>query len=117
VCVFIQLIQGEYIMVASVSKDTNSGTAAESGAPLTEKTILAAHEAINHLSARLAKAESSMRHMASDSTESFSEKQEEIKVKVRGSLETAREFTRENPVMAAGIAFAAGAVLASLLRR
>jgi ElaB/YqjD/DUF883 family membrane-anchored ribosome-binding protein len=104
-------------MVASASKQPSSAKAAEPGAPLTEKTVSAAHEAIDHLSARLAKAENSLRHMAVDSTTTLHEKQEEVRQRVETTLETAKAFTRENPIMAAGIAFVAGALVASLMRR
>jgi ElaB/YqjD/DUF883 family membrane-anchored ribosome-binding protein len=52
-----------------------------------------------------------------DSTTQLHEKQEEVRQRVESTLETAKAFTRENPVMAAGIAFVAGALVASLMRR
>lgn len=102
-------------MVATTTKP--SDTEANTDAPLTERSVAAAHEAIDNLSARIAKTEKSVREMVSGSGSNFSEKQEELKTRMDESMERTRQYVEENPLMAAGIAFAAGAVVAALLRR
>lgn len=102
-------------MVASTSKPTDTDANAE--APLTERTVAAAHDAIDNLSARMAKTEKSVRDMVSGSGQNLSEKQQEMKNRMDESVERVRQYVEENPLMAAGIAFAAGAIVAALLRR
>lgn len=101
----------------ATTKSSTIDNGAETGAPFTEKTVKAAHEAIDHLSERVAKTEERLRHAASEGQQGWSEKQEEVRAQVEGSVEGAREYARENPLMAAGIAFAAGVIVANLLRR
>lgn len=103
-------------MAASAPKGrANPATEAES--PLTDKTVSAAHEAIDSLSERVARTERSVRGMVNDSSENLSARQAEMKAKVDESLDSARGYARENPLMTVGIAFAAGALVAALLRR
>lgn len=102
-------------MATSTKSTTENGS--ESGAPFTEKTVTAAHEAIDRLSERVGKTEERLRSAASHGQENWSEKQEEMRAQFEGSVSNAREYARENPLMTAGIAFAAGLVIANLLRR
>lgn len=101
----------------ATSNTRTSEKSAEHGAPFTEKTVTAAHEAIDRLSERVAKTEERLRGAASQGQESWSEKQDEVRAQLEGSVAGARTYARENPLMAAGIAFAAGVVVANLLRR
>ncbi|MDQ2077200.1 hypothetical protein [Marinimicrobium sp. ABcell2] len=101
-------------MVATASKTTDTET---KEAPLTERSVAAAHEAIDNLSARIAKTEKSVRDMVNGSSQNFAEKQEEFKTRMDESVNGVRGYVQENPLMAAGIAFAAGAVVAALMRR
>lgn len=102
-------------MVASASK-SGSKQAAGTENPLTDKTVSAAHEAIDSLSERVARTERSVRGMVNDSSENLSARQAEMKIKVDDSLDSARSYARENPLMTVGLAFAAGALVAALLR-
>lgn len=105
-------------MATSTSKTTTSENNAETnGAPFTEKTVSAAHEAIDRLSERVARTEERLRGAAAHGQENWTEKQEELRAQFEGSVSGAREYARENPLMAAGIAFAAGLVIANILRR
>lgn len=103
-------------MVASASKG-RSTQAGAADTPLTDKTVSAAHEAIDSLSERVARTEKSVRGMVNDSSEDLSVRQAEMKAKVDESLGNARSYARENPLMTVGMAFAAGALVAALLRR
>lgn len=104
-------------MATSTTKTADNESAVETGAPFTEKTVSAAHEAIDRLSERVAQTEERLRGAAAHGQESWSEKQDEWRTQVEGSVSGAREYARENPLMAAGIAFAAGLVIANILRR
>ncbi|UZJ45048.1 DUF883 C-terminal domain-containing protein [Marinimicrobium sp. C6131] len=101
----------------ATSSKTTTDNGAETGAPFTEKTVAAAHEAIDRLSERVAKTEERLRGAATHGQQSWTEKQEEVRAQVEGSVSSAREYARENPLMTAGIAFAAGLIVANLLRR
>ncbi|MGD8174363.1 hypothetical protein [Marinimicrobium sp. ARAG 43.8] len=102
-------------MATSKTRTTDKDT--EYGAPFTEKTVAAAHEAIDRLSERVSKTEERVRGAAAHGQQSWSEKQEEVRAQVEGSLAGMKAYARENPLMAAGIAFAAGVVIANMLRR
>lgn len=85
--------------------------------PFTDQTVSAAHEAIDRLSARVGRTEEQLRSAASQGRDQWTERQEQVREQVEGSVSGARDYARENPLAAAGIAFAAGVVVASLLRR
>lgn len=101
----------------STAKQATEETVEKKGAPFTEQTVAAAHAAIDSLSDRVAKTEERLRGAASQGQEQWSEKQDEVRAQFESSVEGAREYARENPLMAAGIAFGAGLVIANLLRR
>jgi len=102
---------------STTTKTKPSENGAESTAPFTEKTVTAAHEAIDRLSERVAHTEERLRSAASQGQESWTEKQGELRTQFDESVSGAREYARENPLMAAGIAFGAGLLIANLLRR
>ena len=101
----------------STAEKSTTENGAETGAPFTEKTVAAAHEAIDRLSERVAKTEERLRGAANQGQQSWTEKQEEVRAQGEGSVSSARDYARENPLMTAGIAFAAGLIVANLLRR
>jgi len=85
--------------------------------PLTEKATSAAHDAVDALSSKAATAESSVRKGASSSADALSEKQLVAREKLSECTAKTRAFASENPLATAGIAFAAGMLITSLLRR
>lgn len=91
--------------------------ATNSESPLTEKATSAAHQAVDALSIKAASAESSVRKGASSSAEALSEKQLIAREKLTECSAKTRAFATENPLATAGIAFAAGMLVTSLLRR
>lgn len=101
----------------STAEKNTAENGVESGAPFTEKTVAAAHEAIDRLSERVARTEERLRGAASEGQQTWTERQEELRAQVEGSVSSAREYAQENPLMTAGIAFAAGLIVANLLRR
>lgn len=102
----------------STSQIPNEGPEATTqSAPFTEQTVSAAHEAIDRLSARVARTEQQLRGAASQGQEQWSERQEELRAQFEGTWAQARDYAQENPMAAAGIAFGAGFIIANLLRR
>ncbi|MGO2290889.1 MAG: DUF883 domain-containing protein [Pseudoalteromonas sp.] len=109
-------------MTTSTAKQTASNSKAapqksDVDAPFTEKATSAAHEAVDSLSSRAATAESSVRHGASSSAQTLSEKQLEARIKMAEYSGKTRQLASENPLATAGIAFAAGMLVTSLLGR
>lgn len=86
-------------------------------APFTDKATSAAHDAVDAISSRAATAESSVRQGASSSAQTLSEKQLEARIKLAEYSGKTRKLASENPLATAGIAFAAGMLVTSLLRR
>lgn len=95
--------------------DTDAGR--QNRTPFTDKSVAAAHEAIDRLSERVARTEERLRTAASEGQEQWSDRQEQLRAQVDESVSGARSYVRENPLAAAGIAFAAGVLVANLLRR
>ncbi|WNO61602.1 DUF883 domain-containing protein [Rheinheimera sp. MMS21-TC3] len=89
----------------------------EFGSPLTEKAAAAAHHAVDAMSTKAANAEETIRKTASESSEAWHQRQEQLQQQLESGYQRTRTFASENPVAAAGIAFAAGVLLTALLRR
>jgi len=103
---------------ASNSKtDPQPQTQASVEAPFTDKATSVAHDAVDALSSKAASAESSVRNGASSSAQTLSEKQLEARIKLAEYSGKTRKLASENPLATAGIAFAAGMLVTSLLRR
>lgn len=102
---------------ATAETSAEADARAQSGAPFTDKTVTAAHEALDRLSERVSRAEERLRSAASEGQEQWSDRQEQLRSQVDESMSGARDYVRENPLAAAGIAFAAGLLVANLLRR
>ncbi len=83
----------------------------------TEQAASLAHEAVDRVAETAAKAEERIREAALASEERLREKGEEARVTADRLLDHMRQYTRDNPFAAAGIAFAAGMILSRLLRR
>lgn len=88
---------------------TNSGT------PIADKVTETLHQSVDTLSGHAATAEEKLRHTASASAETMGEKQQQVKQYWDQSA--VGKYTKENPVATAGIAFAAGMLLTTLLRK
>lgn len=109
-------------MSTSTTKQAASNSTATSQksnveAPFTDKATSAAHDAVDAISSRAASAESSVRHGASNSAQTLSEKQLEARIKMAEYSSKTRKLASENPLATAGIAFAAGMLVTSLLSR
>ena len=89
-------------------------TASASDTPLTEKAKDALHHSVDAMADRAAKAEEAVRDTAGRSADSLHATQDKIVSQWNGSQ--VKQFACENPIATAGIAFAAGMLLTTLLR-
>jgi ElaB/YqjD/DUF883 family membrane-anchored ribosome-binding protein len=101
------------------SAGANSKGTSNSGlnSPVTEKATQAAHQAVDAMAVKASAAEDTLRKTAASSQETLAHKQEEIKQQLQSSYSKTRELAAQNPLAAAGIAFAAGMLVTALLRR
>lgn len=95
----------------------NSSRARSTEARATEKAADAAHSAVDRTAEGAAKAEERLREAATTGEQLLREKGAEARVSAERAMDHVRQYTRENPLAAAGIAFAAGLVLSRLLSR
>jgi len=83
--------------------------------PVSDKVQDTLHESIDSLAEKTASTEDKLRDAAQVSAENLAAKQKEVQDKWQQSA--VKKYATENPVATAGIAFAAGVLLTSLLRR
>lgn len=86
----------------------------ESGHPVTDKVQDTLHQSVDKLAGSAGRAEENLRNTASESAENMAARKRQAEQKWQASA--VRRYAVENPVATAGIAFAAGMVLTSLLR-
>lgn len=87
------------------------------GAKATEQAASAAHGAVDRAAESAARAEERLREAAAAGEQRLREKGAEARLTAERALEHVRQYTRDNPFAAAGIAFAAGMILSRLMRR
>lgn len=90
-------------------------TVAASTTPVSDKVTEVLHESVDTLGVHASVTEDKIRNTAASSADILSEKSEEIKACWNNSA--VGKYTKENPLAAAGIAFTAGVLLTSLLKR
>lgn len=100
-----------------MSTATKTIHAADSSAPTTEKVASVAHEAIDGAARKAQPVEQQIRQQASKAGEQMDATQTAAIRQVEQSMKTVESFVKERPVAATGIAFAAGALAAIILRR
>lgn len=83
----------------------------------TDKVARAAHDTIDDTAEKARSFEASLRGGAKNANQALNEQQDAAIAKMREVTGKAEAFAREQPLTAAGIAFAAGIVAAALLRR
>lgn len=86
-------------------------------APVTERASEVAHHAVDSMAIKASAAEDTLRKTAATSKEAISHKQEEIKQQLQSSYSKTRSLAEQNPLATAGIAFVAGMLVTTLLRR
>jgi ElaB/YqjD/DUF883 family membrane-anchored ribosome-binding protein len=85
------------------------------GAPTTERTVAAAHRSIDSVGVRASRSEEKLRSAASNTVHRYADTRDYLRDQIDTTVNTARSYVREHPIIAAGAAFAAGALLTSLL--
>lgn len=93
----------------------NHAAASDSNSPISDKMQDTLHHSVDALAERVANTEEKLRHGASSSAETIAEKQKAVQAQWQQS--SIRRYAAENPLASAGIAFAAGMLLTSLLRK
>lgn len=97
---------------SSISSDLENRPT--SGAPLTERTVAAAHRSIDALAKHVYRSEQNLRQAAATSADKYAEQQEQLRSQFNSTMEKSRSYMREHPFAAAGMAFAAGVILTAL---
>ena len=97
------------------TKTSNTDKQTKSTHPIADKVQGTLHESVDTLAQKAASTEDRLRNAAQSSGESLAAKQAEVKEKWEQS--SVKKYATENPVATAGIAFAAGVLLTSLLLR
>ena len=102
-----------------VKAETGRGNAANRvhDAPLTDRARDAAHDTIDRISGNAAKAEKRVRGAVAEGEEQLREKKEEARASTEKTIAQVREYARQNPLTAAGIAFASGLLVSRIVSR
>ncbi|MEG3768349.1 DUF883 domain-containing protein [Alteromonas sp. 14N.309.X.WAT.G.H12] len=100
---------------ASPKTRTTDTSASETTHPYTDKAQETLHSSVDKLASSAAKAEENLRASAADSAENMAERKAQLDAKWKRS--GVRKYAIENPIATAGIAFAAGMLVTSLLRK
>ena len=96
---------------------TSTTTAPGSSGSTTDRLASMAHESIDRVTPKANRAETEMRDTAARTAEGVKHLEEQALDTARDGLHKSYAFIEKNPLMSAGIAFAAGAMLSMLIRR
>lgn len=86
-------------------------------APTTKRTLEAAHRSIDAVGVRASRSEQTLRNAAASSVYRYAEARDQLRNQIDDSLRSTRRYVREHPLIAAGAAFAAGALVTTLFGR
>jgi ElaB/YqjD/DUF883 family membrane-anchored ribosome-binding protein len=87
------------------------------GPRVAERMAKAAHESIDRLQEKAGRVEDQIRDAASRASEQARNAGGDASAQIEGTLRKVTTYIEQNPLTAAAIAFSAGLVLSSLLRR
>ncbi len=90
---------------------------AETDTSTTQKVANVAHDAIDGAAKKAEPVEQQLREQATKASEQMGATQAAAMQQVEDSMKKVENFVRERPVAATGLAFAAGALAAIILRR
>ncbi len=88
----------------------------ELGSSTTDRLASMAHETIDRVTPKANRAEYEVRGAAARAVDTANLMQEHVNT-AQNNLRKARSYAESNPLITAGIAFAAGALLSALIRR
>ncbi len=104
-----------------MSDTMNAGRHSESvndlGNPTTDRLAVAAHGTIDRVAATAKQAEHGLRGAATKTAAAAKEAQDQLGVAADEKLAKLRSYIGQNPLVCAGIAFAAGVALTAVIRR
>jgi ElaB/YqjD/DUF883 family membrane-anchored ribosome-binding protein len=101
--------QGEYVGDGRNHREHSSSA--------TDKFAAKAHETVDRVAERTAATERDLRERADRASARIHETEERAKAMASDTAKNLESYIERNPLMSAGIAFAAGLVLSGLLRR
>jgi ElaB/YqjD/DUF883 family membrane-anchored ribosome-binding protein len=84
---------------------------------VTDRIAEKAHESIDRAAARSNEIEEKLRSRAADAAERVRQSEHQLDSTLEENLERIKAYVRKNPMASAGIAFVAGLVVSSLIRR
>ena len=96
---------------------TSTITAPGNSGSTTDRLASMAHESIDRVTLKANRAETEMRDTAARTAEGVKNLEEQALDTARDGLHKSQAYIEKNPLMSAGIAFAAGALLSMLIRR
>ncbi len=99
-----------------MSQTSTSAAPGNSGST-TDHLASMAHESIDRATLKANRAEAEVRDTAARTAEGIEDLEEQALDAARDGLHKSQAFIEQNPLMSAGIAFAAGALLSILIRR
>ena len=99
----------------TAAKTVSNSTTHDGDSPIADKVSETLHHSVDSLAEHTSVAEEKLRQAASSSVETMTDKQQQAKDYWDNSA--VGKYTKENPVKTAGIAFAAGMLLTTLLRK
>ena len=85
--------------------------------PTTDRIAAMAHDTVDRVAESANYAEREVRGAANQAAERARQMQEQAMAAADANVQKAKSFIEENPLMSAGIAFAAGVIFSSLIRR
>ncbi len=89
----------------------------DSGISATDRLASMAHDTIDRVTPKISRAEQEMRSAAAKTADGAKNLQAQAVEATEQSLASARSYIEKNPLTTAAIAFAAGALLSTLVRR
>ena len=92
-------------------------TSGDFGSSTTDRLASMAHETIDRVTPKASRAENEVRGAATRAADSAKLMQEHAVAAAEENLRKVRSYAESNPLITAGIAFAAGALLGALVRR
>lgn len=95
--------------------DPLKGSSAD--APTTEHIADTAHETVDRVADRVAQAEGRVRERAAAGEQQLRMKSAEARANTERAVDQVRQYAQENPLAAAGMAFAAGLLVSRMLSR
>ena len=104
-------------MMQTRAGSRNNESDDNSGNPTTDRLAAMAHETIDRVAETANHAEHEVRSAATRTAEKAKHAQDQMVATADENLSKVRSYVQQNPLTSAGIAFAAGVILSSLIRR